>query len=109
VFGTTLLTVALDFTRFPIQGIVLFLILGIIGTEFLAYQRRTTHYSLRYFLSSMGAMSIAISCSALDLKRVFCNPADHLIQGHALWHWFGALAMFFSFLHYRQFDQQLTE
>jgi hypothetical protein len=106
---TTALTVAFDFTTFPIQGLVFVLILGIVATEFMNWKAKKSPYSLGFFFASLVSMTIAISCSILDVKRVFCNPMDHLIQGHALWHWFGSIAMLFSFLHYRQFDRQLEE
>jgi hypothetical protein len=109
VAGTTFFTVGMDFTKFPIQIIVLLLITTVIGTEWVNFKKRTTFYSLRFFYLSMASMSVAISFSALDLKRIVCSPSNHWIQGHAIWHCFGALGLYFSFLHHRQFDQSLAD
>ena len=34
-----------------------------------------------------------------------CNPSNHWISGHALWHWFDALALYCVYRFYTQFPQ----
>jgi hypothetical protein len=38
----------------------------------------------------LGAAALA---SALDVTRVACDPTNHWLQGHALWHVLTALAL----------------
>lgn len=40
----------------------------------------------------------------LDKKRLLCSPGNHWISGHGAWHLLGALALYFVYLFYRQFD-----
>lgn len=35
----------------------------------------------------------AAVCSALDAARIWCDPHDHLVQGHALWHLLSAISL----------------
>jgi len=52
----------------------------------------------------LGAISISIGqmFSILDLKRIWCEPENIFFHGHALWHVFGGICIFFLFLHYRR-------
>ena len=49
-------------------------------------------------------LTIAFGFSISDVTRRFCDPQSHgwFSQGHALWHWIGALSMVTIFLHYSQ-------
>ncbi len=107
VTGSTLLTLAVDYTAFPIQGLILGLILVVIATEILAVKKSKTPVKLHWFLLSFFFISLGAVCSVLDVKRIACDPFNHVLQGHALWHVFGSFALFFSFLHHRPFDQSL--
>jgi len=108
VTASTLLTLAVDYTSFPIQGLILGLILVVIGTEILAIQRSKKPVKMTWFYVSFFFISLGAVCSTLDVKRIACDPFNHVLQGHALWHLFGAFALFFSFLHHTQFDESLV-
>ena len=42
----------------------------------------------------------------LDVKYLVCDPTIHRISGHALWHWFDALALYCVYRwFYTQFSQ----
>ena len=45
-----------------------------------------------YWLA-LGLISAAAVCSALDVTRVWCDPDDHWIQGHAAWHLLSAASL----------------
>ena len=53
---------------------------------------------------ALGAITIGIAqaFSIMDLKRIWCEPANMFLHGHAIWHVIGGLSMFFLFLHYRK-------
>ena len=101
VIALTALTVALRFTAFPIQGIVFVLILAIVATEFL--QRTRAGLDRRFFLAALAALVVAAGFSAADVTGVFCDPNDHFVQGHAIWHVLGATSLVFAAFFYRQF------
>lgn len=101
VLGTTVFTVLADFTLFPIQILVLLLILSVIISEF----RVKGNFSRKWFYLSMV---IALGFSIADHEGIFCDPHNHVVQGHAIWHLLGAFALLFSFLHHRQFDSELS-
>ena len=105
VFGLAFATVlTLIFRRLdlPIQTLVGFLVLAMLGTEVIAWLRRSAPIRYRYFVLSLGLIAVAATFSALDASRVFCDP-DHFLQGHAIWHVLSALSLLASFKFYDQF------
>ena len=104
VVGLTALTTMslLVSLKFPIQIYVLVLILITMKTEFMH-----KNVSRRYFWCTAACMLIASVVSSLDLVGVLCWPSNHYFQGHGHWHLLTALALYFSYLHYRQFEKEL--
>ena len=74
------------FAGFPIQALVLVLILAIIGQEIAIHRRFAATPDYRWYRVALGLISTAAVCSALDVTRTVCDPNNHWIQGHALWH-----------------------
>ncbi|HVE86378.1 MAG TPA: ceramidase domain-containing protein [Myxococcales bacterium] len=70
-----------------------------VGSE-LAMPRAERPPSYRDFAAAVGLLLLAGSCSALDLSRAWCDPDDHVLQGHAAWHVASAAALVFVFRHY---------
>lgn len=97
---TTVLTVSLDFMDIPIQGTIAVLITGIVVSEILAQRKHRT--SLKWFGIGLATFGAAFVCEALDFSRVWCDPDNHWIQGHATWHLLGACALVFSYFHHKQ-------
>lgn len=44
----------------------------------------------------------------LDLSGRWCNPGNHIISGHALWHLLSALALIPLYFYYTQFERLRT-
>jgi Ceramidase len=86
----------------PFQVLIALAALAIIGTEFMARRRVVERVSLRHFLAGMVLMALAQAASLADLSRALCDPDNHFVQGHAVWHLVSALALYFSVQHYRQ-------
>ncbi len=105
---TTALSAVVDRFHFPIQGLILVLIVGILITEGLASLKATHPVKYAAMSASLFFLGVGAAFSASDVTRKFCNPADHWIQGHAIWHYFGSLALLFSIFHYRQFYSRGT-
>lgn len=97
---------------FPIQSFIGILTLALVVTEALLRSRSRAAQKppapLRHFFSSLGLLTVAACCSALDVSRTLCDPQNHILQGHAAWHVLSALSLLFAFFHYRQFRSQLT-
>ena len=53
----------------------------------------------RAYVLGLALFAAAALCSGLDLTRVACDPQNHWLQGHAVWHVLTALALlaFFRF------------
>lgn len=103
VAGLTLVTAAIARVGAPIQAIVLALIVLIVATEVLC--RRRAVYRLGAFLAAAALLAAALACSLLDATRVWCDPTDHVLQGHAAWHVLSALSLLAAYVHVRQFDR----
>ena len=111
-FGITLtiigsiLTVVFYFTHIPMQGLILFMVLALIGTEFAANKRKPREIQYKNFFVGLGLIATAATFSVLDVTRTMCNPHNHFVQGHALWHCFSAGSLYFAFKFYMQFQGQ---
>ncbi|MBX3091018.1 MAG: ceramidase domain-containing protein [Cryobacterium sp.] len=51
--------------------------------------------------AGLAVMVVAYGIWLLDQTPAFCEPGS-LLQGHAIWHVFGAVASFLVFIHYRR-------
>jgi len=94
-----------NYLSIPIQLIVVSLAVISISLEAaLFFIQKNTQY--KFFLVSMGCLALAVTFFALDLTRTWCNPDNHWLQGHGLWHSFTSLAFFALFFFYSQFDKE---
>jgi hypothetical protein len=93
---------ALSQTTIPIQSLVGLLIAGILAQELAIRQRRPAGAApVRYasYFVALALLAAAAAASLADLTRSWCDPQNHWLQGHAVWHVLtaGALAALFSF------------
>lgn len=88
----------------PIQALVGALVAAIVATELRCPGRRPG----RPFALALALLGAAGLCSALDVTRVWCDPQDHVLQGHALWHLLAACGLVAAFVHYRRVDHELA-
>lgn len=54
----------------------------------------------RDYGSAVILLCAAAVCSSLDLTRKWCDPGNHWLQGHAVWHVLNAISMIFVFRFY---------
>lgn len=97
----------------PIQGFIGLLTLALVVTEALLRRQNTAAaegptYRLQPFFGSLALLTAAACCSALDVSRTWCDPQNHILQGHAAWHVLSACSLLVAFYHYRQFAARLT-
>lgn len=57
------------------------------------------------FWKSLVCFGLAFGFWLLDVKRLWCNPDNHIISGHALWHLLAAYAIWIFFKSYEAEDQ----
>lgn len=105
--GSTLffgaLVIIFYLTYVPIQSLVAVQALFLIGSE-VKMRKQLTLLEYRPFLISIFFILVAVTFSVLDVTRTMCDPHNHLIQGHAIWHCFSALSLGFAFKFYSQFE-----
>lgn len=106
VVGFTALTVVVAKAGLPVQGIVMALLAAVLGTEALASRGQAVSH--RWWWAALVLIAAAAAFSFADVSRLWCDPTNHVVQGHALWHVLGACALFASYFHYRQFDARLS-
>lgn len=76
----------------------------ILVTEFLLYKRATQKIKYKAMLIGLSLIMIAEVFSILDQTRIFCDPTDHIIQGHAIWHILSAIGLTIATFHFDQFQ-----
>ena len=54
-----------------------------------------------YFVA-LAMLTAASVCSALDVSRVWCDPGNHWLQGHAAWHVLTAGTLFWLYRFYER-------
>lgn len=90
-------------TYVPIQSLIAVQALFLMFSEFkLRDNLHQTNY--KPFIASIILILVAATFSILDVTRVFCDPHNHLVQGHAIWHFFSAVSLACAFKYYSQFD-----
>jgi hypothetical protein len=86
-------------TAVPIQSLVAVLILVILAQE-LSIRRRSRAVGFgfaagyRSFAAALLLLSAAGVASLADVTRTWCDPTNHWVQGHALWHLLSAGALY---------------
>lgn len=89
-------------TGIKFQMLVLISGFLILGTEIAAQKKHRT--DIYWFVASIIILIVAFGFSISDGQRIWCDPTQHgwFSQGHALWHWTAAIAMFTIYKHYSQ-------
>ena len=103
VIGLTGLFLVFYFTGIPVQITVALMVIGVVITEVLARRKELSSPPIKYYFMALGSLAIALTFTILDVTRTWCNPDNHFIQGHALWHVFNAITIFFLYKYYSQF------
>jgi Ceramidase len=90
----------------PYHSIVVVGILALYITEgWISMNNKDDDVDYHLFAAATFLVLTATACSYVDVNRVWCNPDNHVIQGHALWHVFSAgsmacLALFYNGIFY---------
>lgn len=98
----TLVMHVMYLTNIKFQMLVLIAGIVILITEVLSQRKYRTE--TKWFSISILILIVAFGFSLSDGQRLWCTPENHgwFSQGHALWHWTAAIAMFTIYKHYAQ-------
>lgn len=88
----------------PVQWIILANSIVILGQEILlrARGRGALRTAYRAYAAGLGLLLAAAVFSAMDLARVYCEPENDWLHGHALWHLLSAASIGFFAVFYRR-------
>lgn len=98
-------------SHIPYQASVMVIVLLIFLTELYLFMKKKGAHSYLNFYLSIVFLSLAVMSTTLDLKRIWCDPTNHWIQGHAFWHFFSAIMMYFVHKHYEELwkDKKISQ
>jgi predicted membrane channel-forming protein YqfA (hemolysin III family) len=100
ILAGTLLVPVLRHLQIPYQLVVLAAILFIVGTELWLSRRPHQREGSPDFSVAVGLLTVAALCMMADVTRVWCDPHNHWLQGHAAWHVLSALSLLFTARHH---------
>lgn len=58
--------------------------------------------SFKWAYASFAVLGVSLIFWLLDYFHIMCNPHNHYINGHALWHILSAFTFFFAYLHFAE-------
>ena len=70
--------------------------------EYYLFRKSNKDYSYFYYKLAIAALALAFTAWILDFKRIVCNPDNHIVQGHAVWHVLSSLCFLFFYKFYSQ-------
>ena len=97
----TLLIFVFRALHIPIQLTIAATIFTALIMEYIDYKKDPKNFSdYKVLISALLLFATAFSFQAIDIKRLYCDPSNHLLQPHALWHFFNALGMGVLYFYY---------
>lgn len=96
IISTSLILISKYVIAFPYQIIVALSALTLAGLQVRGWIT-DKNYPKKYLLLCLASFAIAAGFSYSDISRTFCDPTNHFIQGHAIWHIFCAIGTWFSY------------
>lgn len=72
--------------------------------EGMLWKRTQVSWSYRPFLWSGTLFLVAWIFWNLDRLKLLCDPSNHVLTGHAVWHFLTAGAIYFIYQFYSQFE-----
>ncbi len=102
--GMTALAFAI-LLSFPSIGIALFAIQVALALHLeVLMDLREDPVEFKYAKYFIGAFVLAFILWNLDIHGIVCDPNNHILTGHAVWHLLNAVAIWFIYRFYAQFQ-----
>jgi len=103
--------VLVPFLGLPVQLIVVLLIVTTLAQEWwlqhhVYQQHPTMQPKMMHFYRAFVLLLIAFGCSMADLTRVWCNPHNHSMNGHSMWHILTSIVLYLLFKFHMQFSYE---
>lgn len=86
------------------QLMVAFAAMAFLFSEVITNKHRVTKAVYKNLIIAVLCFIAGHTLSILDMKRIWCDPDNHWIQGHALWHVLSAVGFYFCYKFIRQFQ-----
>jgi hypothetical protein len=102
MFLSTCLFWFLYFWDIAVQQSVIIQVLSMFILELLCCYKEGNLKKMHYFWLCLIFMTFGQTISQLDLKRVWCDPENLFLHGHALWHITSGIAMVFLGMHFKK-------
>ncbi len=92
----------------PVLGILIFAfqVIAVMVLELKLYRRQTSEHPINYrpIVWMITFFAIALGIWILSWTGIVCDPYNHWLQGHAIWHVLNSFCFYFLYQFYRQFD-----
>lgn len=82
---------------FPYQALIGLLAVLIFATEAAIRWKARSPATYRPYVFALVFFGLGAGASAADVTRLLCEPSNHWLQGHAVWHVLTATAIYFCF------------
>ena len=92
--------------HFPYQAIVGIAAVIIVILQAIQFRKNPANYPVKPLIFCLLFFISGVIFSYLDVKGIFCNPENHFMQGHAIWHLLSAVGVYFAYL---MFSKQISE
>ncbi|MFI5390326.1 MAG: ceramidase domain-containing protein [Bacteriovoracales bacterium] len=79
------------------------ILIGVI-TEYLMFKKAKVKPNYWLLVKSIGLLLIGWGIWWLDILKIVCNPNNHIITGHAIWHCFCAVGIVYLWRFFDQFE-----
>ena len=76
-------------------------VFAIIAIEIFLQIKGRTELDLKKFAGAIATLLVAFAFWNLDVSRMACDPQNHFINGHGVWHLLAAVAIYLMFRSYR--------
>lgn len=106
LFFYTFLLFLFDIMNLPIQFVTSFYVAAFIGVEFFVGFNKKQLKEYGYFFTGTVLIILAQSAAQIDLKRIYCNPENIILHGHALWHLLSSLSILVMAFHLNRFESK---
>lgn len=93
----------------PRLGIPVFAVhLGLALWGHLIYVRGRTGVDFKFLKLLLLTFAVSFGAWLLDVTRLSCDPTNHVINGHTVWHLLNATCIWLYYRHMRQFAAKLV-
>lgn len=88
----------------PTQAIFAAQIFAVLGTELRLLRSGGVETDYAFLVGAAAVFTASFALWILDQRRILCDPSNHIIQGHAVWHVGCAVCLILLQRFYRQFQ-----